>query len=79
METIDFNLSGEDITVQNIFSVSPQNTNYKIIDRNCNELWSGTELKKCKYRNCEVTFMRVVGEPYRNGYMELRVEVSENE
>ena len=73
MEQIDFNLSGKEITVQSIFKVSPQSTNFKIIDSECNELWSGTELKKCKYRNYEVSFMRVVGEPYADGYMELRI------
>ena len=73
MEQIDFNLGGKEITVQNIFRVSPQSTNFKIIDNNCNELWSGTELKKCKYKNCEVSFMRVVGEPYKDGYIELQI------
>ena len=73
LDTIDFNLDGKKITVQNIFKVSPQSTNFKIIDNNCNELWSGTELKKCDYRKCGVSFMRVVGEPYKNGYIELRI------
>ena len=73
MEKIDFNLSGKEITVHNIFTVSPQSTNFKIIDNDCNELWIGTELNKCKYRNNEVSFMRVVGEPYTDGYIELRI------
>lgn len=73
-EQINFNLEGKEITVQHIFRVSPQSTNFKIIDKECNELWSGTELKRCEYRNCEVSFMRVVGEPYTNGYIELRIE-----
>lgn len=73
MEHIDIELSNKEITVQNIFKVSPQGTNFKIIDSECNELWSGTELQKCKYRNCEVSFMRVVGEPYAEGYIELKV------
>ena len=78
MEMIDFNLCDKEITVQNIFRVSPQSTNFKIIDNDCNELWHGTELKKCKYRNCEVSFMRVIGEPYTDGYIELRIEKDEN-
>lgn len=75
MEQIDFNLGDKEIIVQNVFKVSPQTTNFKIIDSDCNELWSGTELQKCKYRNCEVSFMRVVGEPYTNGFIELRIEM----
>ena len=74
MEQIDFNLSEKKITVRNVFLVSPNNTNFKIIDNDCNELWGGTELKRCKYRDCEVTFMRVVGEPYKDGYIELRIK-----
>lgn len=72
--SIDFNLFGKEITVQHIFSISPQNTNYRLIDNNCEELWHGTELTQCKYRNCEVTFMRVIGEPYTDGYIELKIE-----
>jgi len=79
MEQIDFDFKGKEITVRNIFRVSPQSTNYIIIDKDGNELWGGTELYKCKYLDCEVTFMRVIGEPYTDGYMELRIEVSENE
>lgn len=78
-EQIDFDLGGKKITVRNIFLISPQSTNFKIIDKDCNELWSGTELTRCDYRDCEVDFMRVVGEPYKDGYMELKVGVSENE
>lgn len=73
MEQIDFNLGGKEITVHNIFIVSPKGTNFKIIDNNCNELWSGTELKQCKYSNCEVSFMSVVGEPYKDGYIEIQI------
>lgn len=72
--SIDFNLRDKEITVQNIFNVSPQSTNYRLINSNCDELWSGTELTQCKYRNCEVLYMRVIGEPYKNGYIELRIE-----
>lgn len=78
MEQINFDLGSKGITVQNVFRVSPQSTNFKII-RGYEEVWSGTELKKCEYRNCEVSFMRVVGEPYTDGYIELRIEVDENE
>ncbi len=74
MEQIDFNFGGKEITVQNIFMVSPQSTNFKIINSACDELWSGKELKMCKYRDCIVSFMRVVGEPYKDGYIELRIE-----
>lgn len=74
MEKIDFDLDGKKILVQHVFSISPQGTNYKIIDQECNELWHGTELKKCEYRNKEVSFMRVVGEPYTDGYIELRID-----
>ena len=79
MEQIDFDFKGKEITVRNIFRVSPQSTNYIIIDKDGNELWGGTELYKCKYLDCEVTFMRVIGEPYTDGYMELRIEVGKNE
>lgn len=64
----------EKITVQNIFKISPQSTAFKIIDSHCNELWSGTEVKKCRHRNSEVSYMRVVGEPYADGYIELRID-----
>lgn len=72
--SIDFNLVDKEITVQNIFNISPQSTNYRLINNECDELWIGTELTKCKYRHCEVTFMRVVGEPYKDGYIELRIK-----
>lgn len=73
-EEINFDLVGKEITVRNVFKVSPQSTNFIIIDNDCEVLWSGTELKKCKYGNCDVSFMRVVGEPYLDGYIELRIE-----
>ena len=78
-EQIEFKLSNKEIAVYHIFKVSPQGTNFKIIDNECKELWNGTELKKCKYRDCIVSFMRVVGEPYADGYIELRIEGKENE
>lgn len=73
MEQIEFDLLSKEITVQNVFNVSPKNTNFVIVDNECNELWRGTVLKKCKYRTFEVSYMRVVGEPYVDGYMEIQI------
>lgn len=73
MKQIDFDL--KNIRVQHIFNISPQGTNYKIV-RGIDELWIGTELKKCIYRDCEVVFMRVLGSPYEKdtgGYIELKI------
>ena len=67
------------MTVQNIFNISPQSTNYRLINSECEELWIGTELTKCKYRNYEVTYMRVVGEPYSGGYIELTINEIKND
>lgn len=76
-ESIDFDFLGKEIYVQSVFRTSPNQTNFKIIDSEGNELWTGTQLKKCKYRGCVVDFMRVVGEPYKDGYIELKIEISE--
>lgn len=72
--SINFDLADKEITVQHIFNISPQSTNYRLINSKNEELWSGTELTKCKYRSYEVTFMRVVGSPYAEGYIELKIE-----
>lgn len=64
------------VTVQGIFDISPQSTIYKIVKGN-DEVWSGTELKRCVYRDCVVEFMRYIGnpyEPYEDGYIELKIE-----
>ena len=66
------------MTVQNIFNISPQSTNYRLIS-GLEELWIGTELKQCKYRNYEVTYMRVVGEPYSGGYIEFTINEIKND
>ena len=60
------------VTVQGIFDISPQSTIYKIVKGN-DEVWSGTELKRCVYRDCVVEFMRYMGNPYKDGYIELRI------
>lgn len=58
--------------MQDVFNVSPKSTNYVII-KDYEEVWKGTELTRCKYRECEVSFMRVVGTPYEDGYMEIKI------
>lgn len=75
MKPIYFDFRNKEITVQHVLNISPQRTNYRIIDNELNLLWLGTELNHCKYRNYEVVYMRVVGEPYRDGYIELRIDV----
>ena len=72
MEKIDFDLNKKGIRVQDIFNVSPTTTNYVII-KDYEEVWRGSELTRCKYRECEVSFMRIVGEPYKDGYIEIKI------
>lgn len=75
-DIIDFNFAKKEIIVKHIFDVSPQSTNYKIVT-GTDEIWSGTELTVCKYRDCEVSFMRVIGNPYTDGYIELKIDIQE--
>ena len=60
------------VKVQGIFDISPLKTNYKIIKAG-DEVWSGTEMYSCKYRDCNVDFMKVRGNPYTDGYIELTI------
>lgn len=66
-------LPGTTVKVQNIFELMNSYTNFKIIDNEFNELWLGTELIGCEYRYCDIEFIRVVGCPYSDGFIELKL------
>lgn len=51
------------MTVEDLFRVTDSTAIFQIV-KDGENIWAGTQLERCSYRENEVKFLRVVGNPY---------------